>query len=42
METPLQMKALETNGILTRHAFHGEWNYTLNPTPDTPDPHNLK
>jgi hypothetical protein len=26
------MKALETSGTLTRHAFHGEWNYTLNPT----------
>ncbi len=37
-----QMKALETNGILTRHAFHGDWNYTLNPTTDTPDPHDLK
>ena len=23
-----QMKALETQGILTRHRFHGEWNYT--------------
>jgi len=31
-----QMKAMETNGILTRHAFHGEWNYSLNPTRDTP------
>ena len=31
------MKALETNGTLTRHDFHGEWNYTLNPAPhDTP------
>ena len=37
-----QMKALETNGILTRHAFHGEWNYTLHPTTDTPDPDDLK
>jgi hypothetical protein len=27
------MKALETKGILTRHEFHGDWNYTL--TPDT-------
>jgi DDE family transposase len=26
-----QIKALETTGILTRHAWHGEWNYTLNP-----------
>jgi len=32
-----EMKALETNGILTRHDFHGEWNYTLTPgTNDTP------
>jgi len=37
-----QMKALETNGILTRHAFHGEWNYTLHPTTNTPDPDDLK
>ena len=36
------IKAMETNGILTRHALHGEWNYTLNPTPDTPDPDDLK
>jgi hypothetical protein len=27
------MKTLETKGILTRHEFHGDWNYTL--TPDT-------
>ena len=27
-----QMKALETDGTLTRHDFHGEWNCTLNPT----------
>ena len=33
-----QMRAFETSGILTRHDFHGEWNYTLNPTtPDTPE-----
>jgi len=25
------MRALETDGILTRHDWHGEWNYTLNP-----------
>ena len=38
-----QMKALETQGILTRHGFHGEWNYTLNPTADdTPDSNDLK
>jgi Rhodopirellula transposase DDE domain len=27
------MKNLETQGILKRHDFHGEWNYTLNPKP---------
>jgi Rhodopirellula transposase DDE domain len=33
------MKTLETTGILTRHTFHGEWNYTLNPNRhDTPEP----
>jgi len=26
------MKSLQTTGILTRHDFHGDWNYTLNPT----------
>ena len=25
------MKTLETTGTLTRHEFHGEWNYTLHP-----------
>jgi Rhodopirellula transposase DDE domain len=29
------MKGLDTNGILTRHDFHPEWNYTLNPEPTT-------
>ena len=28
-----QMKALENEGILARHDFHGEWNYTLHPEP---------
>jgi hypothetical protein len=28
-----EMKALENQRILTRHDFHGEWNYTLNPRP---------
>src|SRR5271157_2673244 len=28
-----QMKALETDGVLARHNFHGEWNYTLHPKP---------
>jgi len=27
-----QMRELESNGTLTRHDWHGEWNYTLNPT----------
>lgn len=27
-----QMQALEATGALTRHDWHGEWNYTLNPT----------
>jgi hypothetical protein len=29
------MRTLETNGALTRHEFHGDWNYTLNPTTAT-------
>ena len=38
-----QMKALETQGILIRHPFHGEWNYTFNPTKgDTPDRDHVK
>jgi Rhodopirellula transposase DDE domain len=24
---------------ITRDPFHGEWNYTLHPTHDTPEPH---
>jgi Rhodopirellula transposase DDE domain len=32
------MRTLETTGILTRHPFHGEWNYTLHPPNDTPEP----
>jgi hypothetical protein len=28
-----QMKALEADGVLARHNFHGEWNYTLHPKP---------
>ncbi|KDA04631.1 transposase, partial [Microbacterium sp. CH12i] len=27
-----QMKALEADGILARHDWHPEWNYTLNST----------
>ena len=30
-----EMAALETNGTLTRHEWHPEWNYTLKPA-DTP------
>ena len=26
-----QMRALDADGVLTRHDFHPEWNYTLNP-----------
>ena len=29
------MKTLEETGILTRHEFHGDWNYSINPR-DTP------
>ena len=29
------MKTLETAGILTRHKFHGDWNYTINANPAT-------
>ena len=28
-----QMKDLENNNILTRHEFHGEWNYAFHPKP---------
>ena len=31
-----QMRALETDAILTRHDWHGEWNYTLHPPTRTP------
>lgn len=27
-----QMKTLETSGVLARHDWHGEWNYTLHPS----------
>src|SRR5690349_7292793 len=30
------MKALSTTGVLNRHDFHGEWNYTLHPAADHP------
>ena len=33
-----EMKALEQAGTLVRHAFHGDWNYTLRANPgDTPE-----
>ena len=33
-----EMKALEQAGTLVRHAFHGDWNYTLRAKPgDTPE-----
>ena len=32
-----QMKDLEDRA-LTRHDFHGDWNYTLHPAPARPDP----
>lgn len=33
------MKALDSQGIMTRHDFHGEWNSTLKPPDrDTPIP----
>ena len=39
------MKALTDTGILQRHDFHGEWNYTFHPypgdTPDTPEPNEV-
>ncbi len=31
------MKALTTTGVLVRHDFHGEWNYTLHTTRHTRD-----
>ena len=36
------MKALARTGTLTRHDFHGEWNYSLNPPErDTPRPRDV-
>lgn len=32
------MKALEATGILTRHDFHGDWNYTIAAKPTTTRP----
>ena len=34
-----QMDALTTDGTLSRHKFHGEWNYTLKPS-NPQKPHN--
>jgi Rhodopirellula transposase DDE domain/Helix-turn-helix of DDE superfamily endonuclease len=37
--TPARIRQLETTGALTRHDFHGEWNYTLTPaTSPAPPP----
>jgi hypothetical protein len=36
--TPAQIRQLEDTGALTRHGFHGEWNYTLHPAPPPADP----
>jgi Rhodopirellula transposase DDE domain len=33
-----QIWDLEESRALTRHQFHGEWNYTLKPPHDTPEP----
>jgi hypothetical protein len=30
------MTALTTTGVLARHDFHGEWNYTLHPAENQP------
>ena len=35
-----QIKALETQGILARHEFHGEWNHT--PTRTATRPRSIK
>jgi len=34
--TGAQMKRLHDSGALTRHQFHGTWNYTLHPDPAAP------
>ncbi len=33
-----EIKDLEKQQVLQRHQFHGEWNYTLTPPHDTPEP----
>jgi len=30
--------SLERTRVLSRHEFHGKWNYTLSPPRDTPEP----
>ena len=32
------MHTLIDSGALTSHDFHGDWNYTLKPRRDTPEP----
>lgn len=34
---PASLETLLSDGILTRHSFHGEWNYTLHPLPAAPN-----
>jgi hypothetical protein len=33
-----QIRQMEDTGALTRHAFHGDWNYAISPAPALPDP----
>ena len=33
-----EIRDLEKQQVLQRHQFHGEWNYTLTPPHDTPEP----
>ncbi len=32
-----EMRTLQASGILVRHPFHGDWNYTLHAQPDPAD-----
>ena len=36
--TKAQLRELEDAGALTRHSFHGDWNYTISPAPPRPAP----
>jgi hypothetical protein len=36
--TSAQIQDLQDTGALTRHGFHGNWNYTLHPHPAPPPP----